>query len=161
MSSKPSSPSKERNSRVLRGYCGAREFVTPTHFTLGPKACAEDMQRKSKWPRNAAENNPVLGIPKPRREEWHAIKGSPQSAPRKKDEYSRTHTGVQCGSGSRKNCHLCIECDNKRPGDINGKRPLNSVVSVIATNKKWGEAADGTSTRVATCLINRWKVRIN
>ena len=38
---------------------------------------------------------------------------------------------------------------------------MNSVVSVIATNRKWGKAADETDTRVVTCLINSWKVRIN
>ena len=42
-----------------------------------------------------------------------------------------------------------------------GKKPLNSVASITATNRKWGKAADGTSIRVVTCLINRWKVRIN
>ena len=35
------------------------------------------------------------------------------------------------------------------------------MASVIATNREWGEAADGTGTRVGTCLINRWRVRIN
>jgi len=35
------------------------------------------------------------------------------------------------------------------------------VASVIATNREWGKAADGTSTRVGTCLINRWRVKIN
>ena len=119
------------------------------------------MKRKSKWLRNAAEDNPVLGIPKPRREERHAIKGSPQSAPRRKDKYNRTCTGVQCRSGLRKSYHLHIECAHKRPGHVDEKRPLNSVVSVIATNRKWGEAADGTGTQVVTYLINRWKVRIN
>ena len=84
-----------------------------------------------------------------------------QSAPRRKDEYNRTRMGVQCGSGSRKSCHLRIECTHKRPGRIDEKRSLNSVVSVIATNKKWGNATDGISTQVVTCLINRWKVRIN
>ena len=119
------------------------------------------MKRKSKWLRNAAEDDPVLSIPKPRREERHAIKGSPQSDPRRKDEYNRTRTGVQCGSGLRKSCHLHNECAHKHPSHIDEKRPLNSVVSVIASNRKWGKAADGTSTRVVTCLINRWKVKIN
>ena len=32
----------------------------------------------------------------------------------------------------------------KRPNHINGKRLPNSVVSVSATNKKQGEATDGT-----------------
>ena len=41
------------------------------------------------------------------------------------------------------------------------KGPLNSVASVTVTNRRWGKAADGTSTQVVICLINRWKVRIN
>ena len=48
---------------------------------------AEDIQRKSRWPSGVAEDDPVLGIPKLRRKERHAIKGNPQSAPRKKGEY--------------------------------------------------------------------------
>ena len=36
----------------------------------------------------------------------------------------------------KESCHLHIEYANKRLGHINGKRPLNSVVSVIATNRK-------------------------
>ena len=43
------------------------------------------MQQKSKWPRNAVEDDPVLDITKPRREERHDIKGSPQSVHRRKD----------------------------------------------------------------------------
>ena len=38
---------------------------------------------------------------------------------------------------------------------------MNSVASVRATNKKQGKAADGTGIRIGTCLINRWRVRIN
>ena len=66
-SSKPSSPSEEPDSRILRGYCGAKEFVIPTHFALGPMpriGVAEDMQRKSKWPKDTAEDDSFLGIPK-------------------------------------------------------------------------------------------------
>ena len=35
------------------------------------------------------------------------------------------------------------------------------MASVIATNREWGEATDGTGTQVDTYLINRWRVRIN
>ena len=35
------------------------------------------------------------------------------------------------------------------------------MTSIIATNKKQGEAADGTGTEVGTCLINKWRVKIN
>ena len=41
---KPSSPTKRSDSRILRGYCGAREFVTPAYFMLRPKACAEEVR---------------------------------------------------------------------------------------------------------------------
>ena len=51
------------------------------------RGVAEDMQRKSKWLRDIAEDNPVLGVPKPRRKERHAIKSGPQSASRIKGEY--------------------------------------------------------------------------
>ena len=49
--------------------CGAREFVIPAHFPLGPRPAsrrgvAEDMHQKSKWLRDIAEDDPVLGIPK-------------------------------------------------------------------------------------------------
>ena len=42
-----------------------------------------------------------------------------------------------------------------------GKWPLNSTISVAATHRKWGKAADGTSTQVATCMINKWRAKIN
>ena len=32
---------------------------------------------------------------------------------------------------------------------------------LFRSNRKWEKAADGTGTRVVTCLINRWKVKIN
>ena len=41
-SSKPSSPSEEPGNRILKGYCGAREFMIPAYFTLGSKARAEE-----------------------------------------------------------------------------------------------------------------------
>ena len=65
--------------------------------------------------------------------------------------------GVRSGSGPRKRHHLRIKCAHKRPGHID----RNSAASVIATNIKEGEPADGTGTRIDTCLINRWRVRIN
>ena len=41
-SPKPSSPTKRSSSRILRGYCGAIEFVTLAHFRLWPKAWVEE-----------------------------------------------------------------------------------------------------------------------
>ena len=41
------------------------------------------------------------------------------------------------------------------------KWPLNSIILFAATYSKLKKAADGTSTQVATCMINKWMVKIN
>ena len=38
---------------------------------------------------------------------------------------------------------------------------LNSITLVTATHRKLKKAADGTSTQVATCMINKWRAKIN
>ena len=68
--SKPSSPPKESDNRILRGYCGVKELSSPDPLHTGPKAHAEeeetpeDKQRGFKLPRDIVEDNPVLGQPK-------------------------------------------------------------------------------------------------
>ena len=72
--SKPSSTSGEPDSRVLRGYCGAKDSGNPGLFHIEPKAHAEekemseDEQRRSKLSGDVAEDNFVLGKPKSRKE---------------------------------------------------------------------------------------------
>ena len=72
--SKSSSPPEEPDSRILRGYCGAKEFGNPGLFYIKPKAHAEeeempnDEQRRSKLPGDIAEDNPVLDKPRSRKE---------------------------------------------------------------------------------------------
>ena len=64
--SKSSSPSKESDSRILRGYYGVKELSNLGPLDTKPKAYAEeeempeDEQRKSKLPRDIAEDNLVL-----------------------------------------------------------------------------------------------------
>ena len=41
------------------------------------------------------------------------------------------------------------------------KGPLNSITLVAATHRKLENAANGTSTQVATCVINKWRAKIN
>ena len=41
------------------------------------------------------------------------------------------------------------------------KWPLNSITLVAATHSKLKKAADGTSTQVATYMINKWRAKIN
>ena len=72
--SKPSSLSEEPDSRVLRGYCGAKESGNPGPFHIKPKAHAEeekmseDEQKRSELPGDIAEDNPVLDRPRSRKE---------------------------------------------------------------------------------------------
>ena len=35
------------------------------------------------------------------------------------------------------------------------------MTSIIATNKKQRGTVDGTGTEVGTCLINKWRAKIN
>ena len=41
------------------------------------------------------------------------------------------------------------------------KGPLNSITLVAATHRKLEKAADGISTQVAICMINKWRAKIN
>ena len=68
--SKSSSPPEELDSRILRGYCGAKELDNPGPFHIKPKAHAkeeemsEDERRRPKLPGDVAEDNPVLNKPR-------------------------------------------------------------------------------------------------
>ena len=92
MSSKPSYPAEDPDSRILRGYCGARRFMTrPTSRKyLGPvprSVIAEDEWQKTEWPRDAAEDDPVLGIPRLQGEGRHSSKAASKAPP--EDKVSR------------------------------------------------------------------------
>ena len=41
------------------------------------------------------------------------------------------------------------------------KGPLNSAALVAATYRGFRKVADGTSTQVMTCTINKWRVKID
>ena len=71
--SKSSSPPEEPDSRIWRGYCGAKGFGDPGLFHIGPMAHAEeeemfeDEQRESILLGYTAEDNLVLSRPKSRK----------------------------------------------------------------------------------------------
>ena len=89
MSSKPSYPSEEPNSRILRGYCGVRELmIRPTLYQgLGPvprrvfaedewgKADLQDFKGKSNISLRAAPKSPLKEI----RVEWDPRGGTVQN----------------------------------------------------------------------------------
>ena len=68
--SKSSSSPEESDSRILRGYCGAKGSEDPGPFHIGLMAHAEeeeiseDKQTESRLPWYTAEDNPVLRRPK-------------------------------------------------------------------------------------------------
>ena len=72
--SKSSFPSEEPDSRILRGYCGAKGFGNPDLFHIKPKAHAEEEEmfenerRRSKLPGDVAKENPILGKLRSRKE---------------------------------------------------------------------------------------------
>ena len=41
------------------------------------------------------------------------------------------------------------------------KGPLNSMALIAATHREFGKVADGTSTRVRTCMTNRSRPKID
>ena len=61
-------PPEEPDSRIFRGYCGAKEFGNPGSFHIKPNAYAEDEQRRSKLPGDVAEDNLAFGEPRSRKE---------------------------------------------------------------------------------------------
>ena len=67
--SKSSSPLEKPDNRILRGYCGAKGIGDPGPLHFKPMAHAEKQEmseeehRKSKLPRNTAEDNAVLNEP--------------------------------------------------------------------------------------------------
>ena len=71
--SKSSSLPEEQDSRILKGYCGAKGSGDPGPFHIGPMAHAEeeemfeDEQRESRLLGYTAEDNPILGRPKSQR----------------------------------------------------------------------------------------------
>ena len=71
--SKSSSPLEELDSRILRGYCGAKGIGDPNLSHIKPMAHAkeeevsEDEHRKSRLSGHTAKDNPILGEPRSRK----------------------------------------------------------------------------------------------
>ena len=88
--SKSSSSPEELDSRILRGYCRAKGIGDPDPFHIKLMAHAEekemfvDEQKKSRLLGYTAEDNPVLGEPRSRKEKVPRHQGeSPRVSQRK------------------------------------------------------------------------------
>ena len=88
--SKSSSLPEKPDNRILRGYCGAKEFDNPGPFHIKLKAHAEeeemseDKQRRSKLSGDVAEDNPVLGKPRSRKDKVARHQGQSLRASQRK-----------------------------------------------------------------------------
>ena len=88
--SKSSSPSEEPDSRILKGYCGAKGFGNLSPFHIKSKAHVEEEEmsendrRRSKLPGDVAKDNPIIGKPRSRKEKATHHQGqSPKASQRK------------------------------------------------------------------------------
>ena len=92
---KSSSPPEEPGSRILRGYCGAKEFGNPDPFHIKSKAyveeeeVSEDEQKRSKLPGDVAEDNLVLGKSRLRKEKVTCHQGQSPRASQGKAQVQR------------------------------------------------------------------------
>ena len=137
----------------------------PAHGLVGPRARAKEgicrgRMGKGRNAKGTAEDNPVLGTPRLQREEQHLVEGCSQKTP-EGDTIRMGPTWGTVRNWFRVNTTLRIKYTRQRPNHVNEKRRLDKVVSIIATNKKQGGIADGTGTEVDTCLINKWRAKIN
>ena len=88
--SKSSSPPEGQDSRILRGYCGAKGIGDPSPSHMKPMAHAEekevseDEHRKSRLPGHTVEDNLVLDEPGSRKRKMPRHQGeSPKASQRK------------------------------------------------------------------------------
>ena len=89
--SKPSSPSEESDSRILRVYCGVKELNSPGPFHTGPKTHAEeeetpkDEQRESLSCQETSPRTILSSANQNHKKEWwHAFKDNLPGHPKQK-----------------------------------------------------------------------------
>ena len=99
--SKSSFPPEEPDSRILRGYCGAKWFgdLGPFHIKslahVKKEELSEDEQRKSKLPGYNAEDNPILGRSRSRKGKVLRHQGqSPRASQRKSQAQGASHKSM-------------------------------------------------------------------
>ena len=99
--SKSSFSPKELDSKILRGYCGAKGIGDPDPFHIKPMAhvkeeeMSEDEQRKSKLPGYIAEDNLILGELRSRKGKMPRHQGeSPRASQRKAQVQWASHRGM-------------------------------------------------------------------
>ena len=155
--------------RFENGNCGAMEpsdIHPPLVLGLGPMPrpiiTYGENNGDSGNPRNHAEDNFVLGQPKPRLKKGDFLaKTIFQSTPRKKISTVRKHTEAWRQSNSRKGCCLHIKCSTTNTlVTFMWRRPLNNAVLTTTTHKRLERVSDGTSTQVVTQITNKCRIKM-
>ena len=126
------------------------------------KEMSEDMRWESKWSRDVAEDDSVLGVPDSSGKERHTIKGSlPERSLKKGRVQQDAHGGMEWEQFKEKLSPPHLMHPTNILATLMVKGPLNSMALVIATHRGSRKVADGTSIRVMACTINKWRVRID
>ena len=101
-------------------------------------------------PKNRAEDNFVLGQPRPRQKKSDLPANTIfQSLPKKKISTASKYTGAWRQSNSRKSCCLPIKCSTTNTlAVLMQRRPLNSAALATSTHKRPERVSNGTSTQV-------------
>ena len=147
---------------------GSKNSATLAHFIQSPRP----MPRRKKCPRmnkespNCQETSPrtILSSASQdhKKEKQHAVKDSLPGHPMKKGLTQwDSHRSMVEKQFQEKLSHSHQMPTTNDLAALIRKWPLSSTVLVAATHRRFGKAADGTSTRVTTCMINKWRAKIN
>ena len=101
-------------------------------------------------PEDIAEDNSVLGQPRPRQKKSDLLANTIfQILPKKKISTVGKHTGAWWQNNSRKSCCLPIKCSTTNTlATLMWRGPLNSMTLATPTHRRLEEVFDGTSTQV-------------
>jgi len=106
MSSKPSYPSEEPDSRILRGYCGARELMIQPTLYWGPgplprRVFAEDEWGKAEMPGAQLRMTLSSAFQDFKGKSNISMKAAPKKPPEEEASRMGPTRGVRCGVSSR------------------------------------------------------------
>ena len=119
--SKSSSPSEDPDSRILRGYYGAKGSRDSGPFDIKPKAYVEEEEvPKDKWkesrpPDCTAEDDPALGRPKSQERKRHVARGNPFEDRKRDSKPYGLAIGAWWRSNPRRSRHFRIKYPQLTP----------------------------------------------
>ena len=146
---------------------GPKNLTIPAHFILSPRPTP----RRKKWLRTNKESlNSLETLPRTilfsafqilEGKNGISSKAASQSAPRKRTSTVGHPWGYGVGAIQGETVTSALNAPNQRFGRINEEMTPEQCGLGCATHKGFGKVADGTSTRVRTCMTNRWRPKID